>query len=380
MDPGRNEALMTGKRLIAGLGLALLAGTQTYAGDALHLSVASGLPANHVALKIFREKFQSEIEQRVAAQEHGQIVWDETHAGKLSHYGGVLEAVEDDLAMFAVVSVNHEPRRLPLQNLTFHAPFTTESCSVVANAYHGIRQDVKGMTEPFTAARQTYLAAMASDGYNFISTRKIRNAADLRGIRIGVLDHIDGWLDGVEAIPVRLLPDLLAPRIEDDVLAGALLPNTEMRRLALKQHADHYTRTGFGAQVPFVISVNTKVFADLPGPVREIVLATAADFVPAAAGAYCAAGADALETLKKQGIETAKLLKSRRLQWADMLSPLAQANDQAGHPGSAAVAAYMGHLVAAKVKVTRDWSLPAPNGALKKMSPPASEVSQVPAK
>jgi hypothetical protein len=67
-----------------------------------------------------------------------------------------------------------------------------------------------------------------------------------------------------------------------------------------------------------------------------------------------------------------------------MLSPLAQAwaqaNDQAGRPGSAAVAAYMGHLVAAKVKVTRDWSLPAPKGALKKMSPPASEVSQVPAK
>lgn len=375
---------MFGKRLIAGLGLALLAGTPVHAGDALRLSVASGLPGNHVALKIFREQFQGEIEQRVAAHDHGQIVWDETHAGKLSHFGGVLEAVEDDLAMFAVVSVNHESRRLPLQDLTFHAPFTTESCSVVANAYHDIQQSVDGMTEPFAGARQTYLAAMASDGYNFISTRKIRNAADLRGIRIGVVDQIDGWLHGVEAIPVRLLPDLLAPRIEADVLAGALLPNTEMQRLALKQLADHYTRTGFGAQVPFVVSVNTKAFADLPGPVREIVLAVAAEFVPAAASAYCAAGAAALETLKKQGIGTAKLLKSRRLQWADSLSPLAQAwaqnNDQAGRPGSQAIVAYMQHLVAAKVKITRDWSLPAPKGALRKMSPPAKEVSQAPAK
>ena len=371
---------MFGKRIIAGLGLAMVVGTQVHAGDARHLSVASGLPANHIALKIFREKFQAEIDKRVATQELGQIVWDETHAGQLSHFGGVLEAVEDDLAMFAVVSVNHEATRLPLQDMTFQTPFTSESCVVVGNAYHAIHQTLDGMTEPFAAARQTYLAAIPSDGYNFISTRKIRNAADLRGIKIGVVDRIDGWLDGVEGIPVRLLPDLLAPQIEADVLAGALLPDTEMQRLALKQLADHYTRTGFGAQVPFVITVNTRAFEALPAAIRDIVLETAEDFVPAAGSAYCAAGAEALETLKKQGIATAKLLKSRRVQWAESLAPLAQAwaqaNDQAGRPGSAAIAAYMDHLEAAKVQVIRDWSLPAPKGALRKMTPPPSEISQ----
>lgn len=371
---------MFGKRLIAGLGLAVIAGSYAHAGDARHLSVASGLPANHIALKIFREKFQAEIEKRVAAQELGQIVWDETHAGQLSHFGGVLEAVEDDLAMFAVVSVNHEATRLPLQDMTFQTPFTSESCVVVGNAYHAIHQTLDGMTEPFAAARQTYLAAIPSDGYNFISTRKIRNAADLRGIKIGVVDRIDGWLDGVEGIPVRMLPDLLASRIEAGVLAGALLPDTEMQRLALKQQADHYTRTGFGAQVPFVVTVNTRAFQALPAAIRDIVRETAEDFVPAAGSAYCAAGAQALETLKKQGIATAKLLKSRRVQWAESLAPLAQAwaqaNDQAGRPGSAAIAAYMDHLEAAKVQVIRDWSLPAPTGALRKMTPPPSEISQ----
>lgn len=371
---------MFGKRLIAGLGLAVIAGSYAHAGDARHLSVASGLPANHIALKIFREKFQAEIEKRVAAQELGQIVWDETHAGQLSHFGGVLEAVEDDLAMFAVVSVNHEATRLPLQDMTFQTPFTSESCVVVGNAYHAIHQTLDGMTEPFAAARQTYLAAIPSDGYNFISTRKIRNAADLRGIKIGVVDRIDGWLDGVEGIPVRMLPDLLASRIEAGVLAGALLPDTEMQRLALKQQADHYTRTGFGAQVPFVVTVNTRAFQALPAAIRDIVRETAEDFVPAAGSAYCAAGAQALETLKKQGIATAKLLKSRRVQWAESLAPLAQAwaqaNDQAGRPGSAAIAAYMDHLEAAKVQVIRDWSLPAPKGALRKMTPPPSEISQ----
>jgi hypothetical protein len=34
----------------------------------------------------------------------------------------------------------------------------------------------------------------------------------------------------------------------------------------------------------------------------------------------------------------------------------------------------MYHLEAAKVQVIRDWSLPAPKGALRKMTPPATEV------
>ena len=133
-----------------------------------------------------------------------------------------------------------------------------------------------------------------------------------------------------------------------------------------------------------MITVNTRAFEALPESIRGIILETAADFVPAAGSAYCAAGAEALETLKKQGVATAKLLKSRRVQWAESLAPLAQAwargNDRAGRPGSAAIAAYMEYLEVAKVKVIRDWSLPAPKGALRKMSPPPNEVSQAPAK
>ncbi len=71
------------------------------------------------------------------------------------------------------------------------------------------------MTGQITAAHQTYLSAMASDDYNFIATQKIRNAADIRGRAIGVVDPASSWV------------------------TGALLPNTEMRRLGLKKFAVH---------------------------------------------------------------------------------------------------------------------------------------------
>lgn len=374
---------MLNKSLIAGLGLVLCASGPSFAGEALHLSVVSALPENHVALKIFRERFQSEVERRLAEQEAGTVVWDETHAGTLAHVGEALEAVEDDLSLFGIVSINHEIKRLPLQNLTFQTPFTTESCAMVGNAYHATHQTLDGMTAPFAAARQTYLAAIASDSYNFIALEKIRNAADARGKAIAITERIEGWLSGVDAAPVRLQANLLNARFEDGVLIGALLPNTEMRRLKLKQYADHYTRTGFGAQVPFVVTVNTKAYENLPEAVRTAVLDTASDFVPAAAEDYCAAGIAALESLKTQGVRTAKLLKSRREQWADALPPMAQAwarrNDQAGRPGSEAVTVYMNHLELAGARVLRDWTAPAPKGALEKMTRPAREISQVPA-
>jgi TRAP-type C4-dicarboxylate transport system substrate-binding protein len=375
-DGSRKErgAKMLKKLLLAGLGLSVLSLSSAQAGEALHLSVTSGLPANHVALKIFRSRFQDEITRRLEAENAGSVVWDETHAGTLSHFGGSLEAVEDDLSTFAIISVSHETKRLPLQDMTFHAPFTTENCALMGEAYHAIHRNLRGMTGQITAAHQTYLSAMASDDYNFIATQKIRNAADIRGMAIGVVDPVSSWVTGAEGLPVRLQADLLGARLEAGTLIGALLPNTEMRRLGLKKFADHYTRAKFGAQVPFIITVNTRALKVLPDALRSVVLETASGFASTSAQDYCAAGVEAVDILKSQGVLTAKLLKSRRFQWADALGPVAQKwaarNDKARRPGSKAMASFMSHLSAAGVTLTRDWSAPAPLDAVPKMTPP----------
>ena len=109
---------------------------------------------------------------------------------------------------------------------------------------------------------------------------------------------------------------------------------------------------------------------------------TSGAFVATASAGYCEAGAAALEKLKAQGIRTAKLLKSRRDQWASSLPPLAQRwaqrNDKAGRPGSRAVAIYMQQLRGNGVRLTRDWSRPAQQGAIEatQVVSPAKAVKQ----
>jgi TRAP-type C4-dicarboxylate transport system substrate-binding protein len=376
--------MMKNKLLMAGLALAVCAGAPANAGEALHLSVVSGLPTNHTAIKIFRDRFQAEVTRRLMDAKAENVGWDETHAGTLAHFGGVLEAVEDDLAMSGIISVNHETRRLPLQNMTYQAPFSSESCNIVGTGYHAVDETVEGMTAPITVARQTYLTVIASDSYNFMAVQKIRNAADVRGIPIGVSERLDTWLYGVDGVPVRIPAEDLNARLEEGVLIGVLASTTDMQRLRFKQHADHYTRTGFGAQVPYVVTVNSQALRGLPEKVRKAVLETADTFAPVAARDYCAAGAKALETLKAMGVQTAKLLESRRIQWADTMGPLAQIwaaqNDQAGRPGTNAIAAYMNHLTDSGVKLIRDWTIPAPRGAIAKLSLPAEKVSRNAAK
>jgi TRAP-type C4-dicarboxylate transport system substrate-binding protein len=268
------------------------------------------------------------------------------HAGTLTRMGGALEAVEDDLALIGIVSVNHEAQRLPLQNLTFQMPFTTESCVIVGAAYQAVHRDVGGMTDALSAARQTFLSGIASDGYNFISVQSIRNAAEVRGLKVGMVDRLEAWIAGVEGIPQRLPDDTMRLRMEAGALGAAILPTSEIGRLGLKLQADHYTRTGFGSQVPFVLTVNTRALKALPDAVR-----------------------------------TTKLLKTRRFQWADHLPPLAQiwatAHDAAGRPGSKAVALFMDELRTAGVTLTRDWSRAAPPSTLEAA---AKELSQLPTK
>ena len=350
----------------------------------LRLSVTSGLAANHAVPEILRTHFQAEVARRVAEAGAGEIVWDEMHGGTLARMGGVLEALEDDLVLFGVVAVNHESRRLPLQNLTFQMPFTTEACVTVGEAYQAVHNKLGGMTDDLSAARQTFLSGIASDGYNFISVQAIRNAAEVRGLKVGMVDRLENWIAGVQGIPQRLPDDTMGARMEAGVLGAAVLPTSEMGRLGLKRDADHYTRTGFGAQVPFVLSVNAEALAALPEAVRTAIDETRATFTRNAAQAYCQAGEDALVELKAQGVRTTKLLKTRRFQWADSLSPLAQqwatANDAAGRPGSVAVEMFVAELRAAGVTLIRDWSRAAPPSTLGAAAAAAKELSQLPAR
>jgi TRAP-type C4-dicarboxylate transport system substrate-binding protein len=351
---------------IAAAALVATAAPSVAANETETFTVISGLPGGHPAVRIFREHFRSLAQQQMAAAGDGMTLkWRPAYDGTIAKHGDVLEAIADGVGDFGLIALDYETQKLPLQDISFHLPFSTTQCAVAAGAYHDLHKVSVDMNMPWQKAGQIYLANITTDGYGLFTGPKIKLIEDLRGLTMGVAVRIEPWLSGVAAKPFRMPLGQFDGALEANIIDGAIMPVTQIAELKLEERLNNYLLTEFGPQTAFAITMNGQRFADLPGPLRDALLEAADQFVPVAAQAYCDAGKSTLDDLKKKGMRTQRFFNSRREQWIAALPPLGQlwasAREAEGYPGSEILTAYMDNLRAAGAKPKRDWDLdPAP--------------------
>ena len=340
--------------------VALIAAGPASAGRVETFTVASGLPAEHPAVRIFREHFRAAAEQQMAAAGDGATLrWKPAYGAMIANHGNLLEAISDGVGDIGIIAVDFEPRRLPLQNISFHLPFSTTRCAVAAGAYQALHQEFVDMNRPFQQAGQIYLANITTDGYGLFTGPKIKMVEDLRGLTLAVGARIEPWLSGVAADPMRLPLGQIAGVLEANGVDGVIMPLTELTELQLERRLNHYLLTEFGPQTPYVVTINERRFTDMPAALRGALLAAADQFVPIGAKAYCDAGSELLAGLDKRSMSTQRFFRSRREQWVAALPPLGQiwadAREAEGYPGKEILTAYMNYLRAAGARPKRDW-------------------------
>lgn len=346
---------------------AMLAATPAGAGAREEFTVVSGLPADHPAVRVFREHFRAAVAQRFAAAEDGaEVSWRPAYDGTIAHQGEVLEAISDGVGDIGIIPIDLEPRRLPLQDIGYQLPFTTTKCPVAANAYHAVHKSMIAMNTAWQNAGQIYLANITTDGYGLFANKNIKSIDDLRGLTIAVHERIEGWLSGVAAKPYRMPTGQIAGAVTDGAIDGAILPLSELDHWGLEQQLPNYLLTEFGPQTAYAVTINADRFAALSPPLREALLAAADDFVPRGAAAYCAIGDQLLAELDHHRIASQRFYRSRRMQWIEALPPLgriwAAAREAEGLPGNDILTAYMDQIRAAGGQPNRDWDRdPAPS-------------------
>ncbi len=345
---------------IAATALALIAAGSASADQPNSFTVVSGLPAEHVAARIFREHFRAAVEQQMAEAGEGVAIrlrpaYDST----VAKHGDVLEAIADGVGDIGIIAVDFETRRLPLQNISYHLPFTTTRCTVAAGAYHALHTQLAEMNRPWRQAGQIYLANITTDGYGMFTAPTVKQIEELRGLTLAVGVRIEPWLSGVAADPVRLPLGQLDGAFEDERVDGAILPLTEFAELDPEWRPNQYLMTEFGPLTSYAVSINERRFADMPAAMRSALLAAADAFVPVAAQAYCDAGSSALAELKKDGLRAQRFFRSRREEWVVALPPLGQlwadAREAEGYAGKEILTAYMDHVRAAGDTPKRNW-------------------------
>lgn len=345
---------------IAATALALAAAGPARAGQADRFSVVSGLPAEHVAARIFREHFRAAVKKEMAEAGDGVAIrWHPAYDSTVAKHGDVLEAIADGVGDIGIIAVDFETRRLPLQNISYHLPFTATQCTVAAGAYHALHTQLAEMNRPWRQAGTIYLANITTDGYGLFTRPKVKQIEDLRGLTVAVGARIDRWLSGVAADPVRLPLAQLDGALEGERVDGAILPLTELAELDPEWRPNQFLMTEFGPLTAYAVAINERRFADMPAAMRSALLAAADAFVPVAAQAYCDAGASALAALKKDNLRAQRFFQSRREEWVVALPPLGQlwadAREAEGYAGKEILAAYMDHVRAAGEKPKRNW-------------------------
>ena len=290
-----------------------------------------------------------------------KLEWRSAYDGTIAKRGEVMEAISDGVGDIGIIAVDREPKRLALQNISFHLPFVTTRCTVTAGAYHALHKEIEDMNRPWLQTGQIYLANITTDGYGLFTNQKIKSIDDLRGLTFGVAVRIQPWLSGVAAKPFRLPMGQFAGSLEAKVVNGAILPMTEIAELELERQLNNFLLTEFGPQTAYVVTINERRFIDMPAPLRAALLAAADQFVPVAAQAYCDAGSDALADATEIGMRTQRFFRSRRQQWVNALPPLGQlwarAREADGYAGGKILTAFMDHVRTAGAKPKRDWDL-----------------------
>src|SRR5690606_28003801 len=86
-----------------------------------------------------------------------RIRWTEAYGGSLYKYGDTLEAIEIGLTDMGWVGTLWELSKMPLQNVTYYVPFTTDDYHMIYEIMNELHATMPAMADAWTAQNQKFL-------------------------------------------------------------------------------------------------------------------------------------------------------------------------------------------------------------------------------
>jgi len=294
-----------------------------------------------------------------------EIEWKEFYGGSLATLGGVLEAVEAGLADIALVMIAFEPANLPLQNISYIAPFGSPSPEVVVMIMDALHGEVPGMLESWRAYGLEYLGGgFALDDYLLMTRFPVNSVDDLQGRRIGAPGAAVNWVQGTGAVGVSSDLSRYYNDIHIGVYDGAIVFATAAVQARLQEVAPYITITNFGAQYGGPLVANRAWLEGLPDEVVAALRQGAADFAQAYLADQPERVEAALQSMIDDGAIITSLPETARIDWAgsltDVPSQWATFADGRGLPGTKVLTAFMQALRDAGARPPRDWDIVLP--------------------
>ena len=288
-----------------------------------------------------------------------RVRWLEAYGGSLYKYDNTLEAVEIGLADIGWVGTLWELSKMPLQNVTYYTPFSTDDTRMLYQVVNELHAEVPAFADAWAKQNQRFLGASAIDTYHLMTNFPVRSVEDLRGRKILAPGPSAAWLEGTGAVAVDGGLTTYYTQIQTGVADGVLTILTGALPYRIQEVAPYVTLVGIGAQVTGAMSINLDTWNRLPPEVQRIIEDLGHEYSEGVAAEVIARYERGLESLEKEGAIITTLPLEEKQKWLAGLPNIAarwaEATEARGIPAKEAVRAYMRAIRARGAMPLRDW-------------------------
>ena len=326
----------------------------------IKLTVASSQPTTLAWVGAMHTLVVPELDKRLAARGSAHhIRWTESYGGSLYKYGETLEGIQVGLADMGWVGTLWELSKLPLQNVTFYAPFASDDFRLVVDIVNELHRAVPAMNDAWTAQNVKFLGASALDTYHLMTTFPVDSVDDLRGRKILAPGPSAAWLEGTGAVAVDGSLTTYYQQIQTGVADGVITILTGAAPNRLHEVAPYITLVGLGSQVTGALAINLDTWNRLPDDVRVELERLGREYSNAVADDIAKRYDGSIARMRSEGATVTEFPLAEKQKWLaampDIAGPWIEATERRGQPAGAALRAYMSALRERGARPLRDW-------------------------
>ena len=297
--------------------------------DTIKLTVASSQATTLAWVGTMHTLVVPELDRRLAARGSPyRIRWTEAYGGSLYKYGETLEAIEIGLTDMGWVGTLWELSKLPLQNVTFYAPFASDDFRTVVDIVNEMHRTVPAMADAWTEQNVKFLGASALDTYHLMTTFPVRTVDDLRGRKILAPGPSAAWLEGTGAVAVDGSLSTYYQQIQTGVADGVITILTGAAPNRLHEVAPFITLVGIGSQVTGALAINLDTWNRLPDDVRAALEELGPEYSRGVADEIARRYEASLERMRSEGATVIEFPLAEKQKWLAAMPDIASSLDR----------------------------------------------------
>ena len=357
--------LMSRRSMVAGMisltAPAALGGRAARGQSVINLTMSSSHPTTLAWVQPLKTVIVDKSNERLEAMgSNHRINWTEAFGGALYGFNETLSSVTQNLTDMGWIGALWEQNDLPLQNIMFQTPFSTNTVRQAVNTMNRLNAEQEAMKQEWRDANIAYFGTCCSDSYHLLMKQPIERLEDLRGQRIVGVPTLASWVEpfGASLVPSGL-PQYYS-QLQTGVGDGVLVIGTGAYPLKLHEQAPFILKLDTGPITFGGFGINADVFNGLPEDVRQVLTELGFEYSDENARIIEDLEPRVFGLFEQEGATIIELSDDLRQEYADGLPDLAgdwaAALEARGVPAREVLRAYMDIVREEGATPLRDWA------------------------